>query len=174
MLFIKKAAETDIPAIQELAEKTWAVAYASILPPAQMRYMLDLFYSTEALKEQMRMGHQFIMAIDQNEPLGFASYSTMNLKYRWSDDPASKIYRLHKIYIDPSQQGKGFGKLLLDQVLETIRPQGATALELNVNRSNPAIGFYKKYGFEIKREEDIDIGNGYFMNDYVMEMKVEG
>lgn len=174
MLFIKKAAETDIPAIQQLAEKTWAVAYASILPPAQMSYMLDLFYSTMALREQMQKGHQFIMAVEQDEPLGFASYSPLEPGREPDEIPGSKTYRLHKIYIDPGEQGKGVGKLLLDHIIHEIRPLGATALELNVNRSNSAIGFYQKYGFNILYEEDIDIGNDYFMNDYVMEYKVEG
>jgi len=151
MLFIKKAAETDIPAIQELAGKTWAVAYASILPPAQKSYMLDLFYSTEALLEQMRKGHQFIMAMDQDEPVGFTSYSPKEQKEDGLEDPGSKTHRLHKIYIDQGQQGKGVGKLLLDHLIAEIRPQGATSLELNVNRSNPAIGFYRKYGFVILR-----------------------
>lgn len=172
MLSIRKAAETDIPAIQELAEKTWAVAYASILPPAQMSYMLDLFYSTAALHEQMKKGHRFILAIDTDEAFGFASYSPKESAELAL--PQKNIYRLHKIYIDPGQQGKGVGKLLLDHIINDIRPLGATALELNVNRSNAAIGFYQKYGFRILYEEDIDIGNGYFMNDYVMEYKVEG
>lgn len=172
MLFISQAAEESIPVIQELAEKTWAVAYASILPPAQMKYMLDLFYSTEALREQMRKGHRFILAMDNDEAVGFASYSPKeNAELTL---PPKKVYRLHKIYIDPGQQGKGVGKLLLDHIMDDIRPKGATHLELNVNRSNAAIGFYKKYGFTILYEEDIDIGNGYFMNDYVMECRVKG
>jgi ribosomal protein S18 acetylase RimI-like enzyme len=43
---------------------------------------------------------------------------------------------------------------------------------VNVNRHNKALHFYEKYGFKIIREEDIDIGEGYFMNDYVMELKL--
>jgi ribosomal protein S18 acetylase RimI-like enzyme len=43
---------------------------------------------------------------------------------------------------------------------------------LNVNRNNKALGFYQKFGFVILREEDIDIGNGYFMNDYIMVCKL--
>ncbi|MGZ8545109.1 MAG: GNAT family N-acetyltransferase, partial [Flavisolibacter sp.] len=50
--------------------------------------------------------------------------------------------------------------------------KGATVLRLNVNRNNSARSFYEKLGFEMIGEEDIDIGNGYFMNDYVMEKKI--
>ncbi|MEI9808163.1 MAG: hypothetical protein WDO16_09960 [Bacteroidota bacterium] len=41
-----------------------------------------------------------------------------------------------------------------------------------MNRSNNAKLFYEKIGFIVIREEDIDIGNGYLMNDYVMEKQV--
>lgn len=162
MIIVKKVAEESIPAIQELAEITWAIAYAAILPPHQMAYMLDLFYSTVALQKQMQEGHRFILATDNNEAVGFASYS--------AKAEAAEVYRLHKIYIDPNQQGKGLGKILLDFIIADIKPSGATDLELNVNRSNKALGFYQKLGFVIIHEEDIDIGNGYFMNDYVMNL----
>ena len=46
--------------------------------------------------------------------------------------------------------------------------QAASALELNVNKNNPAIHFYKKLDFVISRQEVIDIGNGFVMDDYVM------
>ena len=44
---------------------------------------------------------------------------------------------------------------------------------LNVLSSNErANKFYEKFGFNIEKEEDIDIGNNYYMNDYVMQKKV--
>jgi ribosomal protein S18 acetylase RimI-like enzyme len=131
-----------------------------------MEYMLELFYSVTALRQQMQDGHQFIIASENNIPLGFAAYSPKNIQ-------ELSVFRLHKIYINPQQQGKGIGKLLLDFIIKDIRPAGATELELNVNRHNKALGFYKKYGFSITREEDIDIGQGYLMNDYVMSLCLE-
>ena len=49
---------------------------------------------------------------------------------------------------------------------------GATSLQLQVNRDNAAKSFYEKLGFVILKEADFDIGNGYFMRDYVMEKKL--
>ena len=163
MISVKKTGPENIPAIQELAQVTWAVAYASIITPEQMSYMLDLFYSNNSLHEQIEKGHQFIIAWEEGIAVGFASYSPKS-------DEEPSVYRLHKIYIDPNQQGKGTGKILLDFIIADIKPAAATELELNVNRSNNALGFYQKFGFVIIREEDIDIGNGYFMNDYVMTL----
>jgi ribosomal protein S18 acetylase RimI-like enzyme len=62
----------------------------------------------------------------------------------------------------------------MDEVINRTIIAGNKNLLLNVNRENPALGFYKKKGFEVIKTEDIDIGNGYFMNDYVMRLKVGG
>ena len=42
-----------------------------------------------------------------------------------------------------------------------------------MNRFNKAVGFYKSMGFELKKEELLDIGRGYFMDDYVFEMSLK-
>lgn len=145
-----------------IAKTTWAITYKHIISAAQMDYMLNLFYSKDALEKQMyHLQHQFIVTKEENDITGFASYSK-------KQDSVSEIYRLHKIYLLPNQQGKGTGKLLLDYIVADIKPQGAVQLELNVNRHNNAFYFYSKYGFRVDKEENIDIGEGYFMNDYVM------
>jgi ribosomal protein S18 acetylase RimI-like enzyme len=73
----------------------------------------------------------------------------------------------------PNQQQKGIGKLLLEAIYSEIRKNGAGSIELNVNRFNNALAFYQKLGYEILKEEDIDIGKGYFMNDYILFKKVQ-
>jgi len=78
-------------------------------------------------------------------------------------------FKLHKIYLSPSLQGKGIGRFLLEEMEKKAKTLGAEKLFLNVNRFNKAIHFYQRHGYNILREEDIDIGNGYFMNDYVMQ-----
>ena len=163
---VTKVNAESIPIIRELARKTWEVAYASIISPAQMKYMLDLFYSEAALQKQIQQGHQFIIAKRKQDPVGFASYSIKS-----SEEPDT--YRLNKIYIDPLFQGKGIGKLLIGFIINDISSYDAANLELNVNRSNKAMEFYQKIGFRIIKEEDINIGNGFFMNDYVMRMALQ-
>lgn len=162
---VQKVAAESIPVLQSLAHITWELAYKDILSPEQMSYMLQLIYSTPSLQNQIeKQGHQFIIVRHEESPVGFASYSLKKA------DIKTTSWKLHKIYIHPNQQGKGTGKILLDYIVQDIQPTGAKALELNVNRHNKAIGFYQKMGFKIIAEEDIDIGNGYFMNDYVMRL----
>jgi ribosomal protein S18 acetylase RimI-like enzyme len=69
----------------------------------------------------------------------------------------------------PLFQGNGIGDSILNYIIDKIRLDIPVSLLLNVNRDNPSIHFYKKKGFKIIGSEDIDIGNGFFMNDYVME-----
>jgi ribosomal protein S18 acetylase RimI-like enzyme len=105
----------------------------------------------------------FILANFENKSVGFASF---NLKQSIPE----KIVKLHKIYVDPSLHGKGIGKSMLQFIMHEMSLKEVNYLELNVNRQNTAIGFYKKLGFNIIAEEDISIGNGFFMNDYVMQI----
>lgn len=162
-LRIRRAYENDIPLIRDLSLKIWPQTYSTILSPSQIDYMLDMMYSEKALQQQMKENHEFIIVNNGMEPVGFASFSLQ--------EPG--VYKLHKIYVMPQNQGKGTGKFVITEILKAIVRKGGKALQLNVNRNNRAITFYEKLGFTILREEDNDIGNGYQMNDYVMEKKLE-
>lgn len=160
MFYIRPATTTDIPHIQLLTRQIWPVTYGEILTPAQLDYMIDKFYNTAELTQQMETpGYTFLMMLEGEKPVGFAAYST-------TEGPG--IYKLHKIYLHPDCQGKGAGKQLINTVIDAVKKQQGQVLELNVNRYNKARYFYEKIGFTIYEEKDIDIGNGYWMNDYIM------
>lgn len=161
MILLRKAREADIPVIQELAKNTWPAAYSAIISTGQIDYMLEKMYNKGELLEQLQKGHVFLIAEENDRDLGFAGFSV--------SDPERRIYKLHKLYVLPAAHGKGVGKILINEVVNQARAAGAASLELNVNRNNPALEFYKKGGFSIKYTIDLDIGNGFFMNDYVME-----
>ena len=107
----------------------------------------------------MENGSQFILVYEDNEPVGYAAY------FHKGDN----IYKLDKIYVMPSQQGKGTGRFVIDHIVNEIKQKGATAVQLQVHRKNKARSFYEKLGFVIIEEKDFDIGHGVFMNDYVMQ-----
>ncbi len=160
---ISKAGSADISVIRELAYKIWPGTYQAILGPEQVDYMLDLLYSEKTLREQMEQQVDFIIVSDNDNPVGFASFSSTH----------PDVYKLHKIYVLPSQQGKGTGRMMIDYVKQQAVSAGGKFLQLNVNRYNNAKYFYEKLGFVVIREEDIDIGNGFFMNDYVMQLNLD-
>ena len=159
VLTIKFADAEDIALIRSLSLEVWPQTYSSILSPHQIRYMLDLMYSEAALHRQLHEKNQFLIIYNSGVPVGFASYGAVE----------EHKYKLHKIYILPKHQGRGTGRFVIDQVIKDIIPKGATSLLLNVNRNNKAHSFYEKLGFVVIGTEDIDIGGGYFMNDYIME-----
>jgi len=161
MILVKKVGKEALPVIQNLANIIWPATYSELVTPQQVDYMMELIYSNSSLQKQIEKGHQFIIAYDDDKAVAFASYSARE------DNP--EVYKLHKIYILPNQQGKGIGKQLIDYIKNDIIP--ASSLQLNVNRNNKALQFYQKIGFKIIAEEDIDIGNGFYMNDYIMEIK---
>ncbi|MFL5808622.1 MAG: GNAT family N-acetyltransferase, partial [Flavisolibacter sp.] len=162
VLTIRHASKEDIELVRTLALQIWPFTYARILSQQQIKYMMELMYSETAIENQMDERHQFIIVYNAGIPIGFAAYSEV--------EPT--VYKLHKIYLLQKQHGRGSGKFVIEQIIQDIQPKGATALRLNVNRYNAAKGFYEKLGFEITGTEDIDIGDGYFMNDFTMEKKL--
>jgi GNAT superfamily N-acetyltransferase len=160
---IRNATTDDISLIRELTFKVWPQTYAAIISKEQIDYMLEMMYSETSLKKQMAEGCQFVIAYDDNEPVGFASYQ----------ETEPQLFKLHKIYVLPSQQGKGTGKFIINHIVEKIKSKNAKALQLQVNRYNKAKSFYEKLGFFVLKEINLDIGNGYFMNDYVMQLSLD-
>ena len=152
---------SELGLVNKLAHQIWPVCYASILKKEQIEYMLQKFYSIDALTKLHQQHHKFIVLQHNNTAVVFASY-----EHHFQN---SKKTKLHKLYIDPTMQKKGYGQMLINFVIMEAAVCGDTAVFLNVNRKNEALHFYNKNNFKILAEEDIDIGNGYFMNDYVME-----
>jgi diamine N-acetyltransferase len=163
MLSIRNASIEDIPLIREMCFNVWPQTYAHLLSQDQIDYMLHMMYSEASLKKQMEEeGCCFLVVQKDTEPVAFASYS----------EHKPFVWKLHKIYILPSQQGTGIGRYIIDHIVNDIRPKNAKAIQLQVNRENKAKDFYHKLGFRIIETADFDIGNGYFMNDYIMELTV--
>lgn len=166
---IRKATHKDIASIQGIAEEVWPIAYGEILPDGQIPYMLNMMYSEEALTEQMRQGHQFLLAALNGKEIGFCSFGKIDQTLMEED---IKTFKLHKLYVLSSFQGSGVGKLLLKKVVELVQQMEGTHLQLQVNKKNPALYFYEKNGFFKKQEAQFDIGGGYVMDDYIMEFKI--
>lgn len=164
MISIQNNTDQYFTHVRAIAEEVWPIAYGSILSHQQLEYMMVMMYSVSALQEQSEKGHHFILAMEDEIPVGFAAY-----EFNYAKTSKTKI---HKIYILSNQQGKGTGKTLIDYITEEARKNNQDALILNVNKHNVAQHFYKKIGFEIVLEEVIDIGNGYVMDDFVMEKPI--
>lgn len=158
-MVIRQANYSDIPAISQLAHQTWWPTYTDVIPDEQIGFMLEDMYSEDALKLQMEEGMTFLIAEREGNQVAFAAWSLT--------EPENLVYKLQKLYVLPSEQGKGTGKKLIMEVSRMAKELDGKTLELNVNRKNPAFDFYKKLGFEIYKTVDIPYHH-FILNDYVM------
>ncbi|WP_417430549.1 GNAT family N-acetyltransferase [Halpernia sp.] len=162
---IKKATEKDIPLIREIAEKSWRANYPGIISNDQIDYMLDLMYSEKEIKSQFQNPnyHYYLILNDENSTVGILGFE---------NSYENETTKLHRIYLLKETKGKGFGKFALNFLANEVLNLGDKRIILNVNKENPAIEFYKSQGFETYKEDIFDIGNGFVMDDYLMEFKI--
>lgn len=160
---ITDVSREQLSIIHKLAYRIWPTTFGGILADAQIAYMLNWMYSIPSLEKQMDEGCHFLLLNEENKAVGYASYQ-LNI--------VEGVTKLHKIYLLPAAQGKGLGKLFIMEVIKRAKENKQSFLQLNVNRHNKAAHFYTRLGFQVVREENNDIGNGYFMNDYVMELSL--
>lgn len=153
----------DLALVQEIAHKTWPAAYSDILDPKQLAYMLEKMYALPVLQAQQEKGHLFYLFLEDEKALGFMGIEP-------NAEPQS--LKIHKLYVLPEAQGKKVGAQLLSFAEMIARSNQQRRIFLNVNRNNKAKDFYEAHGMTIYKEENIDIGEGYLMEDYVMQKNV--
>lgn len=154
-LLVKK----ELSLVREIVYKTWPDTYGKILSEEQIEYMLEKFHNLPYLEKSMDNGHLYFILIHDNIPLGFLGIQPH------AEPEALKI---HKLYVLPESQGKRVGAQLIEKAEEEARKLGMKRIFLNVNRFNNAVTFYEAMGMKVLKEEDVDIGNGYLMEDFVM------
>ncbi len=153
----------EVESLCRLAQEIWHAHYPAIISKAQIDYMLAQRYSPASIRASLNSSC-WLAAWHGQDMAGFAQ--------AFADD-APSTWKLDKLYVHPDQQRKGVGQTLLDRVKQQARVAGATRLILRVNRHNKiALAAYARYGFSIYGENMLEIGNGFVMDDYLLEMKV--
>jgi ribosomal protein S18 acetylase RimI-like enzyme len=157
---IVPATTADIAAISELAAVIWRACYPAIITREQIDYMLAKMYSPEMLRNDLQNNVRYERLLVGDEFVGFASFSATE---------QTDLFKLHKLYLHPDEQGRGLGSLLLKHCENEVRKLGARRLVLNVNKHNaPAIAVYQKNGFAVVKSVVADIGGGFVMDDFIM------
>lgn len=165
MIEINQLNKEDVVIVHHLAHEIWPHTFKDILSKDQIDYMLDWMYNIQTLQEQVQTGYLYYLAKYEGIPVGFLALEP--------NFPDQNYLRIHKIYVNPKTQKKGIGRALINHSIDIAFDLDQTALHLNVNRFNDAVEFYKYIGFMITKEENIDIGKGYYMEDYVMELSLK-
>lgn len=166
---VRRATTEDIPLIRSMADVAFRDTYREILSPEQMEYMLDWMYSEASLERQMGPdGHvYFIAESDEREPVAYFSVQPHGL-----DENGVYVFEFQKLYILPEKRGKGTGRRLYDYVCRFVKEAAGDVpcrIMLHVNRYNTrAVEIYRHFGMDVQLTADFPIGNGYYMNDYIM------
>ncbi|WP_321276181.1 GNAT family N-acetyltransferase [Thiomicrorhabdus indica] len=151
----------EVQILSNLAQEIWHQHFTSIIGQDQVSYMLKHFQSTEAIWKQIQTGAEYYFLKISQIPVAYICLIA---------DSNKKRMMLSKLYVKDSERGKGLGKSLL-QFSETRAIQkNCNDLWLTVNRFNAdSIEWYSRQGFVVIDEVKKDIGQGYFMDDYIME-----
>lgn len=166
---IRLATIEDRAFIRSVSQRTWPSTYGHIITQEQIDFMLDWMYSDASLADQFNKGHAFYIASLNGEDVGFCSVSNEGVEENNKVSNCTS-HKLNKLYVLPIAHGTGSGKALLNKAIEVAKSQGSTSLFLQVNKHNNAYSFYLKNGFVKEQEFKFEIGNGFFMDDYVMRL----
>lgn len=165
MFTIRRADAGDCDLIHSLAEQVFPETYKDILTKEQSDYMMDWMYAPANIRKQMEEeGHVYLIAYEECEACGYVSVQR----------EGKDLFHLQKIYVLPYFQGARLGSFLFREAIKYIKQihPAPCKMELNVNRHNKALHFYEHMGMKKVREGDFPIGNGYYMNDYIMGIDI--
>ena len=153
---------SDITLVEMLATKIWHEHYPQIIGKEQVDYMLAKYQSFPAIKRQINDGVSYYLLYENNHPVGYFSYHF-----------ESDALFLSKIYVMKEVRGNGVGKHAMQFITSKAHEQPVKRVKLTVNKYNlDSIEFYKSLGFATVDSVEKDIGGGFIMDDYVMEMPV--
>lgn len=164
IVFQKVDSTPEILAVENLAQEIWTQHYTPFLAAGQVPYMLEKFQSAIAITKQIEEGHQYYLispggSLKSENPIGYFDF------YQKED-----LVFISKIYVKQQYRGRGFGAAALAFISERAKEMDIKKLQLTVNKYNQgAIKAYKKTGFVNVKSIVMDIGNRFFMDDYVFE-----
>lgn len=152
--------DDEIHQLENLAKEIWNQHFVPIIGQSQVDYMLQKFQSFEPMKKQISEGMQYFMALSDGENAGYCGYKL----------DGNRVF-LSKLYVKLEFRGKGLSKLMLERISGFAAENGLDAVYLTVNKRNDnTISIYRHLGFDIIDSVVSDIGNGFVMDDYIMQL----
>jgi len=167
---LRKATVDDITAIRNLAWQVFPETYKGLISNEQIEYMMEWMYSVKSLRRQMLEDHHtYILAFNGEDLIGYVSVQPEQC------ETEPYIYHLQKLYVHPKMHELGVGKMLFQAAIDHVKEVCNNArceIRLYVNRHNKALHFYEKMGMANIDKGDFDIGKGFTMNVFIMDLMV--
>ncbi|GAA4237271.1 hypothetical protein GCM10022291_23650 [Postechiella marina] len=148
--------------IETLANTIWREHYPSIITIAQIDYMLEKFNSINAIEAQVSEGVNFYYMTFNETPVGY-----MAIKKE------TDFLFLSKLYVLKNYRGKGVGTVTTQFIMDEAAKGKLKSIQLKVNKYNlNSIAAYQKMGYKKVKSMVTDIGEGFIMDDYLLEKKI--
>ena len=158
---VKIINDEQLNILASVANEVWHEFFPCILSEEQIDYMVDKFQSYGAMKKQMEDGYEYYFIKDNDEICGY-----MGIHEEKEDE---KLF-LSKLYLKKEHRGKGYAGQTLKKLFDMSIKRGLKMVWLTVNKHNEhTIQVYEHMGFAKARTQVADIGNGFVMDDYIME-----
>ena len=155
----------DFRQLEPFAASIWEHHYTPIIGADQVAFMLNKYQSAQAMFDQFSAGYKYAVVISGGQKAGYFAY----------DGKAEKEVFISKLYIHKDFRRRGLGRRILDFISKEARVLGCKAMTLSVNKDNSnSIQFYIAYGFQAIKAQKVAIGEGFYMDDYVMSCPVQG
>ncbi|MBO4877042.1 MAG: GNAT family N-acetyltransferase [Ruminococcus sp.] len=151
----------ELRAVANLADQIWHECFLGIITEGQIDYMVKKFQSLDAMIKQIEeQKYSYFAVRDDGDLCGY---------FAVKPEEDSRFF-LSKLYLRRDKRGKGIASQMLGRVFEEARRHGKKSVYLTVNKYNDrAIDIYRHSGFDVVDEAVTDIGEGYVMDDFIME-----
>ena len=154
--------DPQIAQVAQLAETIWKEHFTPIIGAAQVQYMLEKFQSVCELKQQLQEGYEYYGIFLHEQLCGYCGIHPEN----------NRLF-LSKLYLKKEARGQHLATKTFLFLKSLCKERGLRSIWLTCNRNNSgSLAVYRHLGFQTVKEEKTDIGNGYFMDDYIMECSV--
>ena len=150
----------QVAEVARMAREVWDEYYVPLIGRAQVDYMVQKFQTADALQAQIDSGYEYFQIRQGGRAIGYAAIR---------HDAAEQRVFISKLYVLAAYRKSGAGRQCLAAFERMARGRGATHLWLTVNKGNPSVRAYERWGFTIAEAIVMDIGGGFVMDDYRME-----
>lgn len=167
MVTIRPATRKDAALIADMSRQTFYDSFAAVNTKENMDKFLNEQFTHEALMDEVGAERNiFLMAFDEETPVGYVRMRENNIPPGLGTDHAIEIAR---IYVLADWIGKGIGRLLMQKCIDTAIQKGYSTLWLGVWEHNQrAIDFYSAWGFAKFADHDFILGDDV-QNDWLMK-----
>jgi ribosomal protein S18 acetylase RimI-like enzyme len=149
-----------VPQLQKLMRATFTETFGPLYPPADLAAYLDQAYAAEPLAVQLSDVRNFWQLVldDDGDPAGYLQCLPAHLPH--PDLRPDAHGEIERIYVLKSQQGRGFGRSLMDRALTHFGERYGDAPQwIGVWSGNlRAQALYRAYGFEKAGEYIFPVG----------------